>query len=124
MTMRHVLIGVFLLAWSPAPTPAADVTGTWRVTISAGDSTTITGMASLKQNSDVVSGWVGPNELNPIPVAGFLNANRLTMKTFPQPGRTVAFDECDLTVNDRKMVGTIEGGDIHKGTIEFVRTTP
>ena len=81
-------------------------------------------MASLKQTGDVVSGWVGPNELNPIPIAGFLKADRLTMKTFPQPGRTVAFDKCDLTVNDNKMVGTIEGGDVHKGTIEFVRIRP
>jgi hypothetical protein len=118
-----MLLSVWLVAWSAASTSPTDVTGTWRVTISAGDST-ITGMAALKQNGDVVSGWVGPNELNPIPLAGFLNANRLTMKTFPQPGRTVAFDKCDLTVNDHKMVGTIEGGDTHKGTIEFVRTTP
>jgi hypothetical protein len=123
MTTRHVLLSMLLLAWSPARTQTAGVTGSWRVTMTAGDST-ITGMASLKQNGDVVSGWVGPNELNPIPIAGFLRANSLTLKTFPQPGRTVAFDKCDLNVNGHKMVGTIEGGDTHKGTIEFVRTTP
>ena len=122
MKTRPVLLSVLFLAWSTAPTPATNVTGTWRVTISAGHST-ITGMASLKQTGDQVTGWVGPNADNPIPIAGFLKANRLTMKTFPQPGRTVAFDRCDLSVNDHKMVGTIEGGDTHKGTIEFVKTT-
>jgi len=123
MKTRHVLLSVLLVAWSAGSAARTDVTGTWRVTISAGEST-ITGMAALKQDGDLVSGWVGPNELNPIPIAGFLKANRLTMKTFPQPGRTVAFDRCDLTVNSQKMVGTIDGGDTHKGTIEFVRTPP
>jgi hypothetical protein len=48
----------------------------------------------------------------------------LTLQTKPQPGRTAAFDSCDLTVGDEKMVGTIHGGDVGKGTIEFVRITP
>ncbi len=120
---RHALLSALLLACSAAPTPAANVTGTWRVTISAGEGT-IAGMASFKQTGEQVTGWVGPNADNPIPIAGVLKANRLTMKTLPQPGRTVAFDSCDLTVNDHKMVGTIVGGDTGKGTIEFVRTTP
>lgn len=84
----------------------------------------VVGMASLRQKGDVVSGWVGPNELNPIPIAGFLTASKLTMKTFPQRERTVAFDKCFLAVTDQTMVGTIEGGDTHEGTIEFVRATP
>jgi hypothetical protein len=118
-----VVLGVLLSACSAAPTPASGVTGTWRVTISAGGST-ITGMASLKQNGEEVTGWVGPNEDNPIPIRGVLKAHRLSMTTSPQPGRTVAFDRCDVTVNAERMVGTIEGGDTHKGTIEFVRNTP
>ena len=47
--------------------------------------------------------------------------NKLTLKTSPQPGRTAAFDKCDLTVNGDKMVGTI---DTNKGTIEFVKSRP
>ena len=81
-------------------------------------------MASFKQTGDQVTGWVGPNADNPIPITGVLKANRFTLKTLPQPGRTVAFDSCDLIVKGYKMVGTIVGGDTHKGTIEFVRTTP
>jgi hypothetical protein len=106
-----------------APTAGPDVTGTWRVTISTAGGTTI-GMASLKQTGNEVTGWVGPNQDNPIPIAGVLKVNTLTMKTSPQPGRTVAFDRCELTVNDHKMVGTLEGGDADKGTIEFLRTPP
>jgi hypothetical protein len=33
----------------------------------------------------------------------------------------VAFDQCDLTINGDKMVGTI---DTDKGKIEFVKSTP
>jgi hypothetical protein len=123
MKPRHVLLSVLLSACSAARTPPGDVTGTWRVTITTA-ADTITGMASLKQTGDLVSGWVGPDERNPIPIAGFLTANRLTMKTFPQPGRTVAFDRCDLSVNEHKMLGTIEGGDTRRGAIEFVQTRP
>jgi hypothetical protein len=114
-----VLLGMFLLA-SSAPVRAADVTGTWRVTISTSDGT-ISGMASFKQIGDVVTGWVGPNENDPITIDGILKENKLTIKTSPQPGRTVAFNKCDVTVNGDKMAGTI---DTNKGTIEFVRSAP
>lgn len=107
----------------PAKTDRPDVSGTWRVTISSAGGT-IAGMASFKQTGDEVTGWVGPDESNPIPIAGVLNVTRLTIRTLPQPGRTVAFDKCDVTVKAARMVGTIEGGDAHEGTIEFVRKTP
>jgi hypothetical protein len=81
-------------------------------------------MGSFKQTGGEVTGWVGPDENNPIPIAGVLKADRLTIRTLPQPGRTVAFDKCDVTVKADRMVGTIEGGDAHEGTIEFVRKTP
>src|SRR5262249_53849582 len=48
---------------------AADVSGTWRVTIATAEGT-ITGLASLKQTGDVVTGWVGPSEKDPIPITG------------------------------------------------------
>jgi hypothetical protein len=104
----------------PAATAGPDVTGSWRVTITAAEGT-ITGVASLRQTGDEVTGWLGPDENNPIPVTGVLKGNRLTMKTSPQPGRTVAFDTCELTVNAERLLGTIQGGDTHKGTIELVR---
>ncbi len=109
-----------LVALSVAPVRAADVTGSWRVTISTPDGP-ITGVASLKRTGHAVTGWVGPTENDPIPITGVLKGNKLTIKTFPQPGRTAAFTTCDLTVNRDKMFGTI---DTDKGTIEFVRSVP
>lgn len=120
MIERLGLLSVLLLAPLTVPARAADVTGTWRVTISTSDGA-ITGMASLKQTGDMVTGWVGPDENDPIPVTGVLKGNQLTLKTSPQPGRTAAFEKCDLTINGNKMAGTIDTG---KGTIEFVKSTP
>jgi hypothetical protein len=117
---RLGLLSMLLLVSLVAPARAADVTGAWRVTISTPDGT-ITGKALLKQTGDTVTGWVGPSENDPILVHGTLRGNKLTIRTSPQPGRTVAFDKCDLTVNGDKMVGTI---DTDKGKIEFVRSTP
>jgi hypothetical protein len=120
MMERRGLLSILLLAPFVARAMARDVTGTWRVTISTSDGT-ITGKASLKQTGDTVTGWVGPDESDPIPVTGILKGNKLTLKTSPQPGRTAAFDKCELTVNGDKMAGTI---DSDKGKIEFVRSTP
>lgn len=123
MKTPRLLLGTFLfLAASVAPALAADVAGEWRVTISTPDGT-ITGLASLKQTGDAVTGWVGPSKDDPIPIEGTLKKKRLTLKTLPQPGRTVAFDKCYLTVSGDKMTGTIErNGSTAKGTIEFVRS--
>jgi hypothetical protein len=120
MIERLGFLSMLLLASLVAPARAADITGNWRVRISTSDGE-ITGKAPLKQTGDKVTGWVGPDENDPIPVNGILKGNKLTIKTFPQPGRTVAFDHCDVTVNGDKMVGTI---DTDKGKIEFVKSTP
>jgi hypothetical protein len=58
-----------LLALSVAPARAADVTGSWRVTISTLGGA-ITGVASLKQAGHKVTGWVGPRKKDPIPITG------------------------------------------------------
>ena len=118
--IERVLLLSMLLAPLVVPVQAADVTGTWRVKISTSDGA-ITGKASLKQTGDKVTGWVGPDENDPIPVTGVLKGNHLTIKTSPQPGRTAAFDKCDLIVNGDKMVGTI---DTDKGKIEFEKSAP
>jgi hypothetical protein len=120
MIQRLGLLSMLLLASLVAPAQAVDVTGNWRVTISSSDGT-ITGKASLKQTGDKITGWVGPDENDPIPITGTLKGNKLTIKTSPQPGRTAAFDQCDLTVNGNKMVGTI---DTNRGKIEFLKSTP
>jgi hypothetical protein len=115
--LGYLMILVGLVA---APLVAADVAGDWQVTITMPDGT-ITGKASLKQQGEKVTGWVGPSETDPIPVDGILKGNKLTLKTHPQPGRTVAFDVCEMTVGGNKMAGTI---DNDKGKIEFVRSGP
>ena len=117
MMKRVGLLSMLMLASLVA---LADVTGNWRVTISTSDGT-ITGKASLKQTGDKITGWVGPDENDPIPITRILKGNKVTLKTSPQPGRTAAFDQCDLTVNGNKMVGTI---DTNKGKIEFVKSAP
>ena len=120
MIERLGLLSMLLLAPLVAPARAADVTGTWRVTISRPDGA-ITGKASFRQTGHVVTGWVGPSEKDPIPIAGIVKGNKLTIKTSPQPGRTAAFEKCELTVNGHKMAGTI---DTDKGSIEFVKSAP
>ena len=95
MTTRRVIISAFLMLCAWVATAAADVTG-----------------------------HIGPSEDATIPIEGALTADKLTLKTKPQPGRTAAFDRCELTVADEKMVGTIQGGDVGKGTIAFVRIKP
>ena len=44
------------------------------------------------------------------------------MKTSPQPGRTVAFDEVELSIDGDTMSGAIEHGSHGKGTIKFLRS--
>lgn len=123
MTTRLVTIGAFLLLCAWAAIAAADVTGNWAVTITTADGK-ITGKAILKLTGDKVTGQIGPNEDATIPIEGVLTVDKLTLKTRPQPGRTAAFDSCELTVGDEKLAGTIQGGDAGKGTIEFVRIKP
>ncbi len=113
-------LSVLLLAALTAPSWAAGVTGKWQVTITTAGGV-ITGKSSLDQTGEKVTGWVGPDEDDPIPIDGTIRGDKLTLKTHPQPGRTVAFDRCDLTVSGGKMVGTI---DADKGKIEFLRTKP
>jgi hypothetical protein len=123
MTTRLVVVTAFLMFCFSAPTEAADVTGNWAVTITTADGK-ITGTASLKQTGDKVTGKIGPSADATISIEGVLTANKLTLKTNPRPGRTAAFETCELTVGDEKMAGSIQGGDAGKGTIEFVRTEP
>lgn len=123
MTTRLWIVSAFVMLWSWAGIAAADVTGSWAVTITTADGK-ITGRASLTQTGDTVTGHIGPTEDATIPIEGVLTPQKLTLKTRPQPGRTAAFDTCELTVGDQKMAGTIQGGDVGKGTIEFVRVKP
>jgi hypothetical protein len=93
-----------------AQATSAAVAETWRVTISTLDGT-ISGMASFKQAGDVVTGWVGPNENDPIPINGILKGNKLSIKTSPQPGRTAAFSRCDLTAKGRSILAVQSESD-------------
>ena len=123
MSTRLAIATALVMLCLSAPTEAADVAGNWAVTITTADGK-IAGTASLKQTGDKVSGAIGPSGDATIPIEGVLTENKLTLKTNPRPGRTAAFETCELTVDDEKMVGTIHGGDAGKGTIEFVRAKP
>jgi hypothetical protein len=120
MTTRIVMLAAFLMLCLSAGAEPTDVTGHWNVTI-ATTAGKMTGEASLKQAAQKVTGVIGPSGDATIPIEGVLRANKLTLKTRPQPGRTAAFDSCQLTVGDEKMVGTIQGGDAGNGRIELVR---
>jgi len=120
--MRTLLVMLAVLPMLGVPgLGAANVTGDWSVTITTADGR-VTGRATLKQSAEKVTGHIGPAEDATIAIEGVLTGKKLTLKTHPRPGRTAAFDSCDLTVSDGKMVGTIQGGDAGSGTIEFVRT--
>jgi len=118
-----VTITALLMLCASAATEAADVAGHWAVTITTADGK-MTGEATLKLTGDKVTGQIGPSGDATIPIEGVLTARTLTLKTNPRAGRTAAFEDCELTVGDEKMIGTIRGGDAGKGTIEFVRVKP
>jgi hypothetical protein len=121
MKTRLMFLCMVMLASSAANAEAADVTGRWTVTISIGGET-MTGVALLKQTGDKVTGLIGVDERNQHPLDGVVKGNVITLTTHPRPGRTVAFDECYLTMDGEKMTGTTERkGSSNKGTIEFVR---
>jgi len=122
MKGRPVFLCLLLFLSAAANVGAADVTGRWKVTISFG-SETITGVALLEQTGDEVTGSIGPDERNQLPLDGVVNGNVVILTTHPRPGRTVAFAKCALTVDGEKMTGTTEGGDFgDKATsIAFVR---
>jgi hypothetical protein len=88
-----------------------------RISTSGGE---IHGVAAFTQNGDKVTGWLGPSESQPIPITLALKGNKLTIWTHPEPGRNVAFDRFDVTLDGDKMSGTI---DTDKGRIEFTRTS-
>ena len=121
MTTRFMVVAAFFMLCAAARAQSADVSGNWAVTITTAGGK-IEGKASLRQAGDKVSGQIGPSEDATIAIEGVLTATKLTLKTNPRPGRTAAFETCELTVGDEKLVGTIHGGDVGKGTIEFVRT--
>jgi hypothetical protein len=121
MMGRRMLLIVFGLALMAVTALAADVAGRWSITITTSEGT-INGLGSLKQTGDEVTGWVGPSEDQPIPVNGKFREGKLILKTLPQAGRTVAFDEVVLTIDRDTMSGTIEHGSHGKGTIKFVRS--
>jgi hypothetical protein len=117
--LRGLLSLSLLFAMLTPSALAADITGRWDVRISTSDGE-IHGVAAFTQNGDKVTGWLGPSESDPIPITLALNGNELTIWTHPQPGRDVAFQRCEVTVDGDKMSGTI---DTDKGKIEFSRTS-
>lgn len=106
---------------------AADVTGIWQITISStapdGTVSTDTGMASLKQSGEVITGWLGPDENRQNPITdGVIKDNKITLKMSPRPDRTMTLE---LTIDGDKLVGkATRSGDDRVGTVQFVKATP
>jgi hypothetical protein len=130
MRIWHLLLSLGVAASLAATALAADVAGRWDILISTAEGP-IRGLASFKQAGDEVTGWVGrpardgwvgPSENDPIPITGTLKNGKLAIKTRPQPGQTVAFDEVELSIKGDTMSGTLEPGPHGKRTIKFVRS--
>ena len=65
--------------------------------------------------ADVTGNW----QVTITTADGAISSGKVVLRTQPQPGRTVAFNRCDLTLTGGKMTGTI---DKDKGRIEFLRS--
>ncbi len=115
-------ISVYLSSTAQQSTGAkVNVAGSWQITISVAEGTII-GKGLLSQSGELVTGWVGPSENDTIPITGMFKQGKLIIKTLPQPGRTVAFDEVKLKISADTMSGIIENGSHGKGTIRFIRS--
>jgi hypothetical protein len=122
MKVRVLLLGALLLLSSAAL--AADLTGTWQLTITGTDSSgaarSDSGTATLKQIGNQVTGTLGPDEQRQMPITeGTIKDNKVSMKVVQGPDRTMLFD---LTIIGEKLVGTVERtGRPEKGAVELVR---
>ena len=123
MQRRALCLAGLLLAVSSGAL-AADVTGTWQVTMTItredGSSQKDTGIALLKQTGDSITGSMGQDETRQNPITeAVIKDNKITLKVSPRPDRTMTFD---LTIDGDKMVGTVERtGDPRKPAVEFVK---
>ena len=124
MKVQALLLGASLLLSSAAL--AADLTGTWQLTITGTDSRgaarSDSGIATLKQSGNQVTGTLGPDEQRQMPIAeGTIKDNKVLMKVVQGPDRTMTFE---LTINGEKLIGTVERtGMPEKGAVEFVRSS-
>ncbi|HET9220367.1 MAG TPA: hypothetical protein VFR18_25530 [Terriglobia bacterium] len=124
MQRRALFFAGLLLAVSSAAL-AADVTGTWQVTITStgqdGSTRKDTGIAILNQTGNSITGSLGPDAARQNPVTeGMIKDDKVILKFSPRTDRTMTFE---LTINGDKMVGMAErtGGDLQKATVEFVK---
>lgn len=77
--LRPLFLSFFLLP-SVGSALAADITGRWDVTISTPEGH-IVGVRSFTQKGQVVTGWSGPSQSDPIPISIALHKHRLTIWT-------------------------------------------
>ncbi len=120
MQLLSLLLTALLLSTAAL---AADITGNWQVTISTtapdGTLSKDTGIASLQQNGDVVTGSLGPDEARLTPISeGTVKDNKIIIKISPRPERTMTFE---LTLSGDKLVGLVTR-DNRVANVEFVRS--
>ena len=125
MQRRALFLAGLLLAVSSGAL-AADVTGTWQVTITItgqdGSPQKDTGIALLKQTGNSITGSMGQDATRQNPITeAVIKDNKITLKVSPRPDRTTTFE---LTIDGNKMAGTAERtGDPRKATVEFVKSS-
>jgi hypothetical protein len=122
--LRLLCAAMLLLSMSFA-TFAADVTGTWEVTIAMtapdGSLRKDVGLALLKQSGDSITGTIGPdrNRQNPI-IEGKIKDDKVTLKIMPDDTLTMTFE---LTASGDKLVGTYERtGSANKAPVQFIKS--
>ena len=121
MVHRAQVLGLFFLLFTYSVLGAdiaglgSNVTGRWSVTIFTANGR-ILGEAELTQTGNQVTGWLEPNEGDPIPLSGAVLSGKLIITTHPERRHLAAFDRCELTVGSNHMKGKFYPG---AGKIEF-----
>jgi hypothetical protein len=105
---------------------AADVTGTWRGTLSInradGTVRNISGMAVFKQVGAEVTGWMGDNENDQNTISkGTIQNDKINITITTRGGDTLVFD---LTVQGDQITGTGRRGNGETARIQFKKSTP
>ena len=85
--MRKYFVPVIVLMASALILPAADVTGTWKGTLSPENRDSGPALVILKQTSDTVTGTAGPDESERNEIAnGKVTGNRITFEIQREEG--------------------------------------
>jgi hypothetical protein len=116
-TLRMRLIGIFALC--AAALAGADVSGTWRGNITAGDRGDMPAYMVLQQSGEKVTGTAGGNEKQMFQIReGRIEGDRLTVEASPSEGTVLRFN---LVVKGDVMEGDVDENGSTIGTAKLKR---